>query len=48
MSELVGQEGKKYGRNHQTHTEHSIDALRNYLARHNPLRAELRGTFVAI
>lgn len=40
--------GKKYGRNHQKHAEHSIDALKNYLARHNPLRAELRGTFVAV
>ena len=40
--------GKKYGRNRQQHTEHVIDALRGYLAKHHPLRAELRGTFVAV
>ena len=39
---------QKYGRNRQQHTEHIIDALRGYLARHRPLRAELRGTFVAV
>jgi S-sulfosulfanyl-L-cysteine sulfohydrolase len=38
----------KYGRNRQNHTERSIDALRAYLAKHRPLRAELRGTFVAV
>lgn len=38
----------KYGRNRQHHTERSIEALRAYLARHRPLRAELRGTFVAV
>lgn len=38
----------KYGRNHQQHTERSIDALKAYLTRHRPLRAELRGTFVAV
>ncbi|MGK2907076.1 MAG: hypothetical protein ACSLFH_12110 [Desulfuromonadales bacterium] len=38
----------KYGRNRQQHTERSIDALRAYLARHRPLHAELRGTFVAV
>jgi sulfur-oxidizing protein SoxB len=38
----------KYGRNRQRHTERSIEALRAYLARHRPLRAELRGTFVAV
>src|ERR1035437_1225457 len=38
----------KYGRNRQQHTERSIEALRVYLARHRPLRAELRGTFVAV
>jgi 2',3'-cyclic-nucleotide 2'-phosphodiesterase (5'-nucleotidase family) len=38
----------KYGRNRQKHTERSIDALRAYLARHRLLRAELRGTFVAV
>ncbi len=39
---------KKYGRNRQQHIEHIIDALRGYLAKHHPLRAELRGTFVAV
>ena len=39
---------QKYGRNRQQHTEHIIDALRGYLAKHHPLRAELRGTFVAV
>ncbi len=39
---------QKYGRNRQPHTEHSIEALRFYLAGHHPLRAELRGTFVAV
>ena len=38
----------KYGRNRQQHTERSIAALRAYLARHRPLHAELRGTFVAV
>jgi 5''-nucleotidase/2'',3''-cyclic phosphodiesterase and related esterases len=38
----------KDGRNRQQHTERSIEALRTYLARHRPLRAELRGTFVAV
>ena len=38
----------KYGRNRQHHTERSIEALRAYLARHRPLRAELRGTFVVV
>src|SRR5450759_795286 len=39
---------QKYGRNRQQHTERSIEALRAYLARHRPLHAELRGTFVAV
>jgi 2',3'-cyclic-nucleotide 2'-phosphodiesterase (5'-nucleotidase family) len=39
---------QKYGRNRQKHTEPSIEALRAYLARHRPLHAELRGTFVAV
>ncbi|MFA6242395.1 MAG: bifunctional metallophosphatase/5'-nucleotidase [Candidatus Hydrogenedentales bacterium] len=38
----------KYGRNRQHHTERIIEALRTYLDRHRPLRAELRGTFVAV
>ncbi len=39
---------QKYGRNRQQHTERSIEALKAYLARHRPLYAELRGTFVAV
>ncbi len=39
---------QKYGRNRQQHTQRSIEALRAYLARHRPLHAELRGTFVAV
>lgn len=39
---------QRYGRNRQKHTERSIEALRAYLARHRPLHAELRGTFVAV
>lgn len=39
---------QKYGRNREQHTERSIDALRGYLARHLPLHADLRGTFVAV
>jgi len=39
---------QKYGRNRQQHTERSIEALKTYLARHRPLHAELRGTFVAV
>ena len=38
----------KYGRNRQHHTVHSIEALTAYLAGRRPLRAELRGTFVAV
>jgi 2',3'-cyclic-nucleotide 2'-phosphodiesterase (5'-nucleotidase family) len=47
---FVTQQGvaNKYGRNRQQRTERSIDALRAYLARHRPLRAELRGTFAAV
>ncbi|MBN1971120.1 MAG: bifunctional metallophosphatase/5'-nucleotidase, partial [Candidatus Delongbacteria bacterium] len=39
---------QKYGRNRQQHTERSVEALRAYLARHRPLHAELRGTFVVV
>ena len=38
----------KYGRNRENRSERIIDALRAYLVRHNPLSAELRGTFVAV
>ena len=39
---------RKYGRNRQQHTERSIEMLEAYLGKHRPLRAELRGTFVAV
>jgi 2',3'-cyclic-nucleotide 2'-phosphodiesterase (5'-nucleotidase family) len=38
----------KYGRNRQQHTERIIETLREHLARHPSLRAELLGTFVAV
>ncbi|MDY6827224.1 MAG: bifunctional metallophosphatase/5'-nucleotidase [Bacillota bacterium] len=38
----------KYGRNRQHHAERSVKALGSYLAKHRPLHAELRGTFVAV
>jgi 2',3'-cyclic-nucleotide 2'-phosphodiesterase (5'-nucleotidase family) len=37
-----------YGRNREQHAERAIEALKVYLARHPPLRAELRGTFVVV
>lgn len=37
-----------YGQNREDRSERAIDALRAYLAEHRPLRAELRGTFMAI
>ncbi len=40
--------GQKYGRNRRQHTERIIEVLRAYLVRHGPLRAEIRGTFVAV
>ncbi len=39
---------QKYGRNRRQHTERAIEAMRGYLAKHRPLRAELRGTYVAV
>jgi hypothetical protein len=38
----------KYGRNRQQHTERIIETLREHLATHPSLRAELLGTFVAV
>ncbi len=38
----------KYGRNRQQHTERIIETMRAYIARRSPLRAELRGTFIAV
>jgi len=39
---------QKYGRNRENQSERTIDAMRKYLAKHRPVRAELRGTFVAV
>ena len=39
---------QKYGRNRKNLSERIIDAMRKYLAKHRPVRAELRGTFVAV
>ncbi len=39
---------QKYGRNRETRTERAIEAMRTYLAKHRPVSAELRGTFVAV
>ena len=39
---------QKFGRHRENRSERIIDALRAYLVRHNPLCAELRGTFVAV
>ncbi len=38
----------KYGTQRETHAEHAIDAMLSYLAKHRPVRAELRNTFVAV
>jgi 2',3'-cyclic-nucleotide 2'-phosphodiesterase (5'-nucleotidase family) len=38
----------KYGRNRQNQSERIIDAMRKYLAKHRTIRAELRGTYLAI
>jgi sulfur-oxidizing protein SoxB len=39
---------QKYGTNRENSSEHIIDALRTYLARHRPIHTELRGTLVAV
>ncbi len=38
----------KYGRNRKDQSKRTIDVLREYLAKHLPVNAELRGTFVAV
>jgi 2',3'-cyclic-nucleotide 2'-phosphodiesterase (5'-nucleotidase family) len=38
----------KYGRQRKNHPERAIDAMRAYLAKHRPLHAELKDTFVAV
>ena len=39
--------GNKYGRNRQQGSVRAVEAMRAYLAKHSPIEAELRGTFVA-
>jgi len=39
---------QKYGRNRENRPERIIDAMRKYLAKHRPIRAELRGTYIAV
>ncbi len=39
---------RKYGRQRENHSEHAIDAMKAYLARHRPMHAELKNTFVAV
>lgn len=44
---FITEEGvpRQYGRNRQAHQTTIVGALRSYLERHDPARAELRGTF---
>jgi 2',3'-cyclic-nucleotide 2'-phosphodiesterase (5'-nucleotidase family) len=39
---------QKYGRNRKNQSERIIDAFRKYLVNHRPIRAELRGTYIAV
>jgi 2',3'-cyclic-nucleotide 2'-phosphodiesterase (5'-nucleotidase family) len=39
---------QKYGRNRENLSDHTLDALQMYLEKHCPLRAEPKGTFVAV
>ncbi|MHB8131845.1 MAG: bifunctional metallophosphatase/5'-nucleotidase [Mobilitalea sp.] len=39
---------QKYGRNRENQSDRIIDAMRKYLSNHRPVRAELRGTFIAV
>jgi len=39
---------QKYGRNRENRSERIIDVLQNYLARHSPIHAELRGTVIVV
>ncbi len=50
MAAFVTPQGvpQKYGLNRENRSERIIDAMRKYLVNHRPLRAELRGTFVAV
>ncbi len=39
---------KKYGHHRQNHYEHAIDAMKAYLAKHRPMQAELKNTFILV
>jgi len=39
---------QKYGRNRENRSERIIDAMKKYLSKHSPIRAELMGTFVLV
>ena len=39
---------QKYGRNRKNQSKRIIDAMRKYMAKHRPIHAELRGTYIAI
>jgi 2',3'-cyclic-nucleotide 2'-phosphodiesterase (5'-nucleotidase family) len=39
---------QKYGRNRENGSDRIVDALQANLVKHHPLRAEIRGTFVAV
>jgi 2',3'-cyclic-nucleotide 2'-phosphodiesterase (5'-nucleotidase family) len=39
---------QKYGRNRKNQSERIIDTMRKYLSKHSPIRAELRGTYLAV
>lgn len=38
----------KYGRNRKDQSKRILGALRDYLIKHQPVSAELRGTFIAV
>ena len=39
---------QKYGQNRLNQSKRIIDAMRKYLAKNRPVRAELRGTYIAV
>jgi len=39
---------QKYGQNRENQSERIIDAMKKYLVKHRPIRAELRSTFIAV
>ena len=49
-SAFVTEQGvaRKYGRQRENHPERALDAMQAYLAKHRPLHAELKDTFVAV